>query len=87
MPQTKTKKDDTRLGSLILDSGSLLITDGIMDSDRIAPQSKCITDLGYETPMTVPLYLITQNSKRYILIGIDDAIPVHPDAETIEIEP
>ena len=73
-------------GHIIVDSGSLLITDGIWDSPGISKANKIKLDLDEDKRLKVPVTTVLQNGRRFIILDVDGAVEVSPVTEKVDTE-
>jgi len=64
---------ETAIGTLMLNTGTLLLTDGVwVDNIRVAQNEKVAIDLGADR-IQVPIIGTKQHGRRFLLIPIDAA--------------
>lgn len=75
------------VGKLILESGTLLLTDGVWtDNIRVTPEEKLAIDLGTDR-LEVPILGTKQNGRRFLLIPIDASVQKErPDGDLVPVE-
>ena len=73
-------------GHVVIDSGSLLITDGIWDANGISQNNKLKLDLGEDKVLKVPVTTMLQNGRRFVILDIDAAVGVEAPSDTVETE-
>lgn len=78
--------EETLAGYLETDTGTILMTDGLWENTLpLTAQNRLTLDLGIER-CRIPVYAMLRNEKRFLILGIDDAlIPVN-DVETVDTE-
>ncbi len=70
---TETEK---LIGNITKVSGSVLLVDGAAQSDiRLSKAESVCLDVDKEQSK-LPVYAVKQNNHRFLLIAIDDAIPI-----------
>ena len=80
-------EEETIVGHIETDSGSLLITDGVWENIiNVSPRNKVMVDLGVDR-IRLPVIATKQNDRRFLLIPIDLAEPLgeHID-DTVPVE-
>lgn len=80
------KESETLIGHVILNTGTLLLTDGVWsDNLHINTEEKLAIDLNLDK-VKVPVIAVRQNEQRYLLIPIDQGIPLDtPTTESVEV--
>ena len=93
MAQNKTqeggslfKETEQVAGHIVLESGTLLLTDGVWDAPGVKAANKLKLDLQEDGRISVPVTTILQNGKRYILLCIDSGTRLGVEDGLVDIE-
>lgn len=75
------------VGHIITVSGSLLLADGAIQT-ALKLSQRDIVHLDVDKEQTkIPVYAVNQNGKRFLIVAIDDALPMeYNPQETVRIE-
>ena len=86
MGDTFTEGVERLVGYLETDTGTVLLTDGIWNSEiPSANQNRVYLNLG--TPrIKIPVYGVIRSNKRYLILDIDQAIQSTKVADTVKVE-
>lgn len=81
------EKTDSLVGYVETDSGSILITDGVWDKTTIPlnSQQRVSLDIGLDR-CRIPVHNVKLNGKRFLLIALDDAVPLTEGDDKIDVE-
>jgi len=75
MSHTFQEGKEQLVGHLETDTGTILLTDGIWNSDiPSADQQRVYLNLGRQK-IRIPVYGVIRNSRRYLILDIDAAVP------------
>jgi len=80
------KEKEQLVGYVTLDSGCLLLVDGVWDSAQIKQSEKIRLDLGETQPIRVPVTTVLQGGRRYVLLDIDGASRLPALNPLVEVE-
>lgn len=81
MSHTFQEGKEQLVGHLETDTGTILLTDGIWNSDiPSADQQRVYLNLGTQK-IRIPVYGVIRNRRRYLILDIDAAVPNHRDKQ------
>jgi len=76
---------DSIVGHVETNSGGLLLTDGGWEDDLpLTTQESLALDLNIDA-VKIPVIAVRKNNKRFLILAIDDAVPVNFASAAVEI--
>lgn len=74
--EVEFKEREQLIGHVTSASGSLILVDGAIQTALRLPASEVVElDLNKDNHK-IPVYAVQQNGKRFLLVSIDDAVPI-----------